>query len=260
MPDDVNPTAGDISPPWCPITATTQPEHVTVIRPACESDIEAIAEVETTSFPQVYTDAGYLADCRRRELEGGYPCCRILAGRSGFGDQTPIHGFVMFESYLRSHRQYCDSRTGEGIALPANRPPDRKPAYNILMAATRADPALIDEEFLFVSEICIHPHMRKRGNGTRLMRHVVEMADMLAVKIIVLAEGSVSDAAEQWAADEAEEVDDVELAMLREREEREESTATAFYQDKLGFKKRAYFFWGRRDSAIPRIFHVMQYP
>ncbi|KAH8155976.1 hypothetical protein CIB48_g12271 [Xylaria polymorpha] len=83
------------------------------------------------------------------------------------------------------------------------------------------------------------------------------MADVLAVKIIVLVEGSVSDAAQQWMADEAEEVDAVELTALREREQR---TSMRFYENKLGFKKRAHFFWGRRGSAIPRIFHVMQYP
>ncbi|KAK5633552.1 hypothetical protein RRF57_009266 [Xylaria bambusicola] len=88
------------------------------------------------------------------------------------------------------------------------------------------------------------------------MRHIVDVADMLAVKIIVLVEGSVSDAAQRWTADEAEEINAVELTTLREREQR---TTMPFY-DKLGFKKRAYFFWGRRGCAIPRIFYVMQYP
>ncbi|KAJ8121555.1 hypothetical protein O1611_g10073 [Lasiodiplodia mahajangana] len=148
--------------------------------------------------------------------------------------------------------------TGERIPLPANRPLDRKPAYSILMAATRADPGLPDEEFLsVVSEICVHPHMRGRGNGTRLMRHIMGMADVLGVKIIVLVEGSVSEAARQWVANEAEEVNGVELVALEEGEQR---TTMPFYEDKLGFKKRAYFFWGRQGSAIPRIFHIMQYP
>ncbi|KAI1733778.1 hypothetical protein F4680DRAFT_462880 [Xylaria scruposa] len=241
-------------------TSTSQSEYEyteSVIRSACENDTEAIVEVESTSFPQVYPDATDLVDYRRRELEGGYPCYRILAASSGFCEQSAVHGFIIFESYLRSFREYRDSKTGEGIALPANRPPDKKPAYSILMAATRADPELLEEEFLFVSEICIHPHVRERGNGTRLMHHMVEIADVLAVKIIVLVEGSVSDAAEQWMADEAEEVDAVELTALRAREHR---TTVQFYENKLGFKKRAYFFWGRRDSAIPRIFHVMEYP
>ncbi|TRX91882.1 hypothetical protein FHL15_007201 [Xylaria flabelliformis] len=221
-------------------TATSRSEHTeSVIRSACENDTEAIVEVESTSFPQVYSDAVDLVDYRRRELEGGYPCYRILAASSGFCEQSAVHGFIIFESYLRSFREYYDSKTGEGIALPANRLPDKKPAYTV------------------VSEICIHPHVRERGNGTRLMHHMVEIADVLAVKIVVLVEGSVSDAAQQWMADEAEEVDAVELTALKEREQR---TTVQFYEDKLGFKKRAYFFWGRRDSAIPRIFHVMQYP
>ncbi|KAI0905069.1 hypothetical protein F4823DRAFT_567121 [Ustulina deusta] len=242
------------SEPSSPPTSISQFEYASMIRSACESDIKAIIEVETISFPQVYTDVDYLADCRRRELKGRYPCYRILTASPEFGDQA-IHGFVIFESYLRSSREYHDAGTGERITLPANHPPD-KPAYSILMAAIRADPALLDEEFLFVSEICIHPHVRERGNGTRLMRHILDVADVLAVKIIVLAEGSVSDAAQQWMADEAEEIDAVELAALRERETR---TTMPFY-GKLGFKKRAYFFWGRRDCAIPRIFYVMQYP
>ncbi|KAI1420057.1 hypothetical protein F5Y12DRAFT_788566 [Xylaria sp. FL1777] len=239
-----------------PPTSISQFEYASMIRSACESDMEAIIEVETSSFPHIYTDVGGLADCRRRELEGGYPCYRILTASSEFGDQTAIHGLVIFESYLRSYREYRDAGTGEGITLPANRPPDKKPAYSILMAAIRADPALLDEEFLFVSEICIHPQVRERGNGTRLMRHIVDVADVLAVKIIVLVEGSVSDAAQQWTADEAEEVNAVELTTLRAREQR---TTVSFY-GRLGFKKRAYFFWGRRDCAIPRIFYVMQYP
>ncbi|KAI8947789.1 hypothetical protein F4801DRAFT_592291 [Xylaria longipes] len=239
-------------------TSTSRSEYAgSVIRCACKSDTEAIVEVEATSFPQVYHDAASLVDSRRRELEGGYPCYKILAASSEFSKQSAVHGFVIFESYLRSFREYRDSKTGEGIALPANRPQDTEPAYSILMAAIRVDPELLEEEFLFVSEICIHPHVRERGNGTRLMRHMVEMADVLAVKIIVLVEGSVSDAAQQWTTDEAEEVDAVELTALREREQR---TTMPFYEDKLGFKKRAYFFWGRRGSAIPRIFHVMQYP
>lgn len=121
-----------------------------MIRSASESDMQAIIEVETTSFPHVYTDVGHLADCRRRELEGGYPCYRILIPSSSeLGGQTAaIHGLVIFESYLRSYREYHDAGTGEGIALPANWPPDKKPAYSILMAAIRADPALLDEEFL----------------------------------------------------------------------------------------------------------------
>ncbi|TGJ78206.1 hypothetical protein E0Z10_g10562 [Xylaria hypoxylon] len=252
MQDDVD--SSEKSSPT--LTSISLPENASMIRSACEGDMEAIIEVETTSFPQVYTDVDDLAHCRRRELEGGYPCYRILAASSECGDQSAIHGLVIFESYLRSYKEYRDAETGEGITLPANRPPDKKPAYNILMAATRADPALLDDEFLFVSEICIHPHMRERGNGTRLMRHIVDVANVLAVKIIVLVEGSVSDAAQQWTADEAEEVNAVELAALKEREQR---TTMSFY-GKLGFKKRAYFFWGRRDCAIPRIFNVMQYP
>ncbi|KAI1313316.1 hypothetical protein F5Y03DRAFT_161031 [Xylaria venustula] len=239
-----------------PSTSISHLHYASMIRSACERDMEAIIEVEMTSFPHVYTDVGGLADCRRRELEGGYPCYRILTAGSEFGDETGIHGFVIFESYLRSYREYHDAGTGEGIALPANRPPDKKPAYSILMAAIRADPALLDEEFLFVSEICIHPHVRKRGNGTRLMRHIVDVADVLAVKIIVLVEGSACDAAQQWAADEAEEINTLELTALREGEQK---TAMPFYR-KLGFKKRSYFFWGRHGCAIPRIFYVMQYP
>ncbi|KAI1127832.1 hypothetical protein F5Y10DRAFT_292526 [Nemania abortiva] len=238
--------------------STSLPETVSVIRSACENDMQAIVEVETTSFPQVYTDAGDLADCRQREIEGGYPCYRILVENSKRTcEQAGIHGFVVFESYLHSCREYYDSNTGERIALPANRPLNKKPADNILSAATRADTGLLHEEFLFISEICIHPHMRGRGNGTRLMRHIVEIADVLGVAIIVLAEGSVSEAARQWAADEAEVVDHLEVAALGEREKR---TAAPFYEDKLGFKKRAYFFWGRQGSAIPRIFHIMQHP
>ncbi|RYC55899.1 hypothetical protein CHU98_g10313 [Xylaria longipes] len=197
-------------------TSTSRSEYAgSVIRCACKSDTEAIVEVEATSFPQVYHDAASLVDSRRRELEGGYPCYKILAASSEFSKQSAVHGFVIFESYLRSFREYRDSKTGEGIALPANRPQDTKPAYSILMAAIRVDPELLEEEFLF------------------------------------------SDAAQQWTTDEAEEVDAVELTALREREQR---TTMPFYEDKLGFKKRAYFFWGRRGSAIPRIFHVMQYP
>lgn len=90
-----------------------------------------------------------------------------------------------------------------------------------------------------------------------MMRQITEMADVLAVKIIVLVEGSVAEAARRWTADKAEEVDAMELTLLKEMEQR---TAVPFYQDRLGFKKRAYFFWGRRDSAIPRVFYVMQYP
>ncbi|KAI0097325.1 hypothetical protein GGR51DRAFT_566650 [Nemania sp. FL0031] len=232
-------------------------EAVSVIRSACEYDMQAIVEVETSSFPQVYTDTRDLVDCRRREIEGGYPCYRILVTNSERGGQAAVQGFVVFESYLHSCRQYRDSNTGERIALPANRPLDRKPAYSILMAATRADLGLRDEEFLFVSEICVHPHMRGRGNGTKLMRHIMGIADVLGVKIIVLAEGSVSEAAMQWAANEAEEVNVVELVALEEGAQR---TTVPFYEDKLGFKKRAYFFWGRQGSTIPRIFHVMQYP
>lgn len=129
-----------------------QSDRVCVIRSACKSDMEAIIEVETTSFPQIYTDADDLADSRRRELEGGYPCYRILEAQSGVddhdNDRAVVYGVVILESYLRSDREYWDYRTGEGITLPANRPPDRKPAYNILIAATRADPALMEEEFL----------------------------------------------------------------------------------------------------------------
>jgi hypothetical protein len=88
------------------------------------------------------------------------------------------------------------------------------------------------------------------------MRHIVDMANELAVKIIVLVEGSVSDAAQQWTADEGEQVNAVVLAALRERAQR---TTMHFYEDMLGFRRRAHFFWGRRDCTIPRIFHVMQY-
>ncbi|GAW19388.1 hypothetical protein ANO14919_088740 [Xylariales sp. No.14919] len=246
----------DVNLSETPPTPIASPEHTNMIRSACQSDIEAIVEVERTSFPQVYTDVDDLVQCRRRELEGGYPCYRILAAGSARGDRTAIYGLAIIESYLRSYREYRDAKTGEGITLPANRPPDKKPAYSALMAATRADPGLLDDEFLFVSEICIHPRMRARGHGTRLMRHIVDVANVLAVKIIVLVEGSVSDAAQQWTADEAEEVNAFELAALKEREQR---TTMSFY-GRLGFKKRAYFFWGRRDCAIPRIFYVMQYP
>ncbi|KAI1146787.1 hypothetical protein F4825DRAFT_466237 [Nemania diffusa] len=238
-------------------TPASHPDNASVIRSACESDLRAIVEVETTSFPQVYTDVRDLAECRRREIEGGYPCYRILVPSSEHSEQIAINGFVVFESYLHSCREYCNSKTREGIALPANRLLDGKPAYSILMGAARADPGLLDEEFLFISEICIHPYVRQRGNGTKLIRHIVEIADGLGVKVIVLAEGSVCEAAKQWATDEAEDVNAIELIALGEKEQR---TTTPFYEGKLGFKKRAYFFWGRRGSAIPRIFHIMQYP
>ncbi|KAI1171086.1 hypothetical protein F4777DRAFT_591481 [Nemania sp. FL0916] len=253
MQDDVN----SFGQPARITTSLVAGEHGGIIRSACECDTEAIVEVETTSFPQVYTNASDLANCRRREIERGHPCYRILASDSQQQERSTIDGFVIFESYLRSRREYYDFQTGEKIVLPANRPPDKKPACNILMAAVRADPALLDEEFLFVSEICVHPYMRQKGAGTRLMRYVVEMADRLALKIIVLVEGPVLEAAKQWMADEAEEVNIMELATLREKEQR---TTMPFYEDKLGFKQRAYFFWGRQGSAIPRIFHVMQYP
>ncbi|KAI3318763.1 hypothetical protein HD806DRAFT_302357 [Xylariaceae sp. AK1471] len=236
-------------------TSTSRPPNV--IRAARESDMEAIIEVETMSFPEVYTNAGELAHCRRRELAGGYPFFRILVASSATDGRPAIHGLLILESYLRSSREYNASGTGEEIALPANRPPDRKPANDILMAATRVDPALLEEECLYVSEICIHPCERKRGNGTKLMRHVMDIAAQLTVKIIVLVEGSVSDAAQQWTVDEGEDVNAIELAALRERELR---TMMPFYEGKLGFRRRAHFYWGRRGSAIPRIFHVMQYP
>jgi hypothetical protein len=89
------------------------------------------------------------------------------------------------------------------------------------------------------------------------MRHVAEIAAELAVTLIVLVEASVSDAATQWAADEEEEVDVAELAAL---EESEQKTMMPFYEGKLGFKRRAHFFWGRRGFSIPRMFYVMQYP
>lgn len=134
-------------------TPASHPDNASVIRSACESDLRAIVEVETTSFPQVYTDVRDLAECRRREIEGGYPCYRILVPSSEHSEQIAINGFVVFESYLHSCREYCNSKTREGIALPANRLLDGKPAYSILMGAARADPGLLDEEFLceFVS-------------------------------------------------------------------------------------------------------------
>jgi hypothetical protein len=110
--------------------------------------MEAIIEVETMSFPKVYTDAGELAHCRRRELARGYPFYRILIASSAIDGQSAIHGLLVLESYLRSPRDYQAYDNGEGIALPANRPQDRKLASNILMAAIRLDPALLDEEFL----------------------------------------------------------------------------------------------------------------
>ncbi|KAI1193427.1 hypothetical protein F5X97DRAFT_328593 [Nemania serpens] len=252
MQGDVN-SSGEVSrrSPSSP-----QPENASVIRSACESDVEAIVEMETTSFPQVYADTVDLADCRRREIEEGYPCYRVLATSPKRGEQVTIYGFITVESYLRSHIEYRHPKTGDRIALPANCLAN-KPAYSILMAAARADPALLDDEFLFISEICIRPRVRQRGHGTILMRHIVEVADVLAVKVVVLVEGSVSDAAKRWAVDEGEQVNPGELSGLREREER---TMMPFYEDKLGFMRRAYFFWGRRGSGIPRIFHVMQYP
>ncbi|KAI1113255.1 hypothetical protein F5Y14DRAFT_452152 [Nemania sp. NC0429] len=253
MQGDANSTGevSRLSPP------SPRAEHASTIRSARESDVEAIVAIETASFPQVYGDAGDLANCRRRDIEQGYPCYRVLAASSRQGEQTTIYGFITVESYLRSHGEYRDPQSGEGIALPANCLADKQPAYSILMAAARADPALLDDEFLFVSEICIHPRGRQTGNGTRLMRHIVEVAGVLAVKVIVLVEGSVSDAAKRWAVDEGEQVNPGELSGLREREER---TMMPFYEDKLGFVRRSYFFWGRRGSGIPRIFHVMQYP
>lgn len=89
------------------------------------------------------------------------------------------------------------------------------------------------------------------------MRYVVEVADVLAVKVIVLVEGSVADAAKRWVADEGEQANPVVLSQLTGREEK---TMMPFYENKLGFMRRAYLFWGRRGSGIPRIFHVMQYP
>ncbi|KAH8155975.1 hypothetical protein CIB48_g12272 [Xylaria polymorpha] len=143
--DDVNSSEA----PSPASTSTSRSDYAgSVIRSACESDTEAIVEVETISFPQVYPDVTGLVDCRRRELEGGYPYYKILAASSEFSEQSAVHGFVIFESYLRSFREYRDSKTGEGIALPANRPPDKKPAYSILMAAIRADPELLEEEFI----------------------------------------------------------------------------------------------------------------
>lgn len=143
MQGDVN-SSGEVSrrSPSSP-----QPENASVIRSACESDVEAIVEMETTSFPQVYADTVDLADCRRREIEEGYPCYRVLATSPKRGEQVTIYGFITVESYLRSHIEYRHPKTGDRIALPANCLAN-KPAYSILMAAARADPALLDDEFL----------------------------------------------------------------------------------------------------------------
>ena len=86
-----------------------------MIRAANENDMEAIIEVETTSFPDVYTDTEKLAQCRRRELEGGYPHHRVLAAGPQIGGEEAIHGLITVESYLRSSRQYRDSETGEEV-------------------------------------------------------------------------------------------------------------------------------------------------
>lgn len=137
MQGDVN-LSGEVSRPSP--ASQQQPGQASIIRSACESDIEAIIEMETTSFPQVYTDTGDLADYRRREIEEDYPCHRVLAASPRHSEQATIYGFITVESYLRSHREYRNPKTGEGIALPANCLADMKPAYSILMAAARADP------------------------------------------------------------------------------------------------------------------------
>jgi hypothetical protein len=140
------------------LTSISQAEDPIGIRSARESDVEAIIEIETGAFPQVYTNASELANRRRCEIDEGYPCYRILVSRSAVDGQTEIHGVVLLESYLRSANEFHHPGTGERIALSANRPPDRKPAYDILMAATRADPALLNEEFLceFSPELAMH--------------------------------------------------------------------------------------------------------
>ena len=168
----------------------------TMIRLAGQSDVDAIVDIETASFPQVYTNADELARRRRDEIERGdhHPCARIfvLATNTSMAmtedhaqnqkqkqNESPseiggthIHGLVILESYLCSPREYSapssssssssSSNSGSGsgtgeergrtslhkLSLPANRPQDRKAASDILMAATRVDPGLLEEEFL----------------------------------------------------------------------------------------------------------------
>jgi hypothetical protein len=157
----------------------------TLIRLARQCDVDAIVDIETASFPQVYTNPDELARRRRDEIERGHnhPCSRIFvlatiaAVATDDHDQkptpnenqseigaTPIHGLVILESYLCSPREYSAPSSGPGsgsgtgkereetplqkLSLPANRPQDRKAANDILMAATRVDPGLLEEEFL----------------------------------------------------------------------------------------------------------------
>lgn len=131
-----------------PSASNLQQEQASIIRSACKSDVEAIVEIEMTSFPQVYADTGDLADCRRREIEAGYPCYEVLTTSSENSEEAEIYGFISIESYLRSYRKYRDPQTEDIIALPANCLADKQPAYSILMAAARADPALLEDEFL----------------------------------------------------------------------------------------------------------------
>jgi len=82
--------------------------------------------------------------------------------------------------------------------------------------------------------------------------------------VIVLVEGTISDAARKWAVacqEEGEEVDPAVSSVTGElvNGEEEEKTMLPFYRDRLGFRTRSHFFWGRKNSSIPRVFYVMQY-
>jgi hypothetical protein len=84
--------------------------------------------------------------------------------------------------------------------------------------------------------------------------------------VIVLVEGTISDAARKWAVACQEEGEEVDPAVSLggdggsvNGEEQETRPMLPFYRDKLGFKTRSHFFWGRKNSSIPRVFYVMQY-
>ncbi|KAI1323718.1 hypothetical protein F5Y16DRAFT_331907 [Xylariaceae sp. FL0255] len=229
------------------------------IQCASTNDAPAIVDIQIRSFPEVYNEYDIVMHRLAHDLEANPDFCKIFTIGSTDRGRHVVHGAVILESYLWSARESQNPVTGEAIELSVNRPAERNSAENLLMAATRVDPGLLKEEFLFVPELCVHPHMRGRGLGQKLMRHVLNLANHVGLNIVVIAEDSVIEAAQRWIEEEGggEDVDPDDLDALARVEEW--PATTQFYERKLSFHRRSHFFWGRQDSAIPRMFHVLQH-
>ncbi|CAJ2506548.1 Uu.00g006780.m01.CDS01 [Anthostomella pinea] len=253
-------------------------------RSADEHDARALAEIEASLFHNInVTERQKVHESQTKDKHTLYNV--LLENQSG------IVGFISLQPrYVdTSSEKSCLWPGLDGNEVLTKLAAGQMPTNQLLDLAIREHHSLKGADFLFVPSLCVVKDEQKKGYGTNLLTKAKVVADQTQTMIILLAEGTVLEAAQEFrkaamkdqedaGAEKDKEVQAYNLNDAKERLEvaekalkKEEYSSSSssvrvpaeFYL-KRGFETHGHILWPRAESSrelsgVPHIYHIMEY-